>query len=369
MIHIVLDTNIYRSNPGRNNLNFLAIEKLANAGWAKLHIPYVVEREIQTQQREIYSKDLEKAQSGLSGLSRKQLSPDVLTKINLLKTQLDAESENILLDAEKQLVDWAESIDANRHPLCLDQARTALEAYFHGLPPLKAPKIRDDIPDSFVVQAINKLCLENGDIHVVAGDKKIRDAFSEIKTVTVYKDLSDFIESEIIQNELKDIDLLDNIEEIKLDLQAYEDECGEISIRISNDVGEAIVGNTISDPSIPDDNNEATIDGYYDAEDIEFDFTELAYYGNGQFGFPFSLKIIVSATYYIFKADYYCMDDAPSVTDHNDHYFEAEDEFEVIVTGTVSISIDRDKINMDEFSECIDQDSIAIDEVQSIELS
>lgn len=369
MIHIVLDTNIYRNNPGRNNLNFQAIEKLANAGWAKLHIPYVVEREFQTQQREIYSKDLEKAQSGLSGLSRKQLSPDVLAKIQLLKNQLDAESENILLDAEKQIVDWAESIDANRYPLCLDQARTALEAYFHGFPPLKAPKIRDDIPDSFVVQAINKLCLENGDIHVVAGDKKIRDAFSERKTVTVYKDLSDFIESEIIQNELKDIDLFDNIEEIKLALQAYEDECGEISTRISNDVGEAIVGNTISDPSIPDDNNEATIDGYDDAEDIEFDFTELAYYGNGQFGFPFNLKIIVSATYYIFKADYYCMDDAPSVTDHNDHYFEAEDEFEVMVTGTVSISIDRDKINMDEFSECIDQDSIAIDEVQSIDLS
>jgi len=60
LIHIVLDTNIYRNNPGRNNLNFQAIEKLANAGWLKLHVPYVVEREFQTQQREIYSRDLEK---------------------------------------------------------------------------------------------------------------------------------------------------------------------------------------------------------------------------------------------------------------------------------------------------------------------
>lgn len=329
----------------------------------------MVEREFQTQQREIYSKDLEKAQSGLSGLSRKQLSPDLLAKINLLKTQLDAESENILLDAEKQLVDWAESIDANRYPLCLDQARTALEAYFHGFPPLKAPKIRDDIPDSFVVQAINKLCFESGDMHVIAGDKKIRGAFFESKTVTVYEKLSDFIESEIIQNELKDPDLLNNIEEIRLALQAYENEFGEISTKIASDVGEAIIGNIITDPSIPDDNNEATIDGYDEAEDIEFDFTELTYYGNGQFGFPFNLKIIVSATYNIFKSDYYCMDDAPSITDHNDHYFEAEDEFEVMVTGTASISIDRDKINMDEFSKCIDHDSIAIDEVQSIELS
>jgi len=293
----------------------------------------------------------------------------MLEKINLLKAQLCAESDNILLDAEKQLVDWAESINANRYPLCLDQAQTALEAYFQGLPPLKAPKIRDDIPDSFVVQAITKIYHENGDLHLVAGDQKIRDAFSESKTITVYKELSDFIESEIIQNELKDIDLLDNIEAIKLAIKAYEDEYGEISTSISNDIGEAILYKTICDPSIQDDNHEATIDGYYDAEDIAFDFAELTYYGNGQFGFPFSLKIIVCATYYIFKADYYCMEDAPSVTDHNDHYFEAEKEFEVMVTGTVSISIDRNKINMDEFSKCVDQDSIAIDEVQSIELS
>ena len=62
------------------------------------------------------------------------------------------------------------------------------------------------------------------------------------------------------------------------------------------------------------------------------------------------------------------MEDAPSVTDHNDHYFEAEDEFEVIVTGTVSISIDRDNMKLDKFSECINQDLIAIDEIESIEL-
>ena len=85
MIHIVLDTNIYRHNPSRDNLNFKAVEKLAAARWLKLHIPYVVEREFQTQQRKIYSKDLEKAKSGLSGLLRKQLSPEVLEELNCIK--------------------------------------------------------------------------------------------------------------------------------------------------------------------------------------------------------------------------------------------------------------------------------------------
>jgi hypothetical protein len=202
LIHVVLDTNIYRSHPSRNNLSFQALEKLANAGWVKLYIPYVIEREFQTQQREIYSKDLAKVQAGLSGLIRKPLSPGLLDKLNFLKSQLDIESENILSDAEKQFVQWAESIDANRYPLCIDQTRAAFEAYFQGFPPFKEPKIREDIPDSFIVQAIKKLCTDIEELHVVVGDKKIIDTFSDSKTVTVYKDLSEFIESKIIQNEL-----------------------------------------------------------------------------------------------------------------------------------------------------------------------
>lgn len=76
MIHVVLDTNIYRDNPRRDNLHFKALEKLSKAGVIRLHIPYVVMREFQTQQREIYSKDLAKTTSGLHSLSKKQLDTD-----------------------------------------------------------------------------------------------------------------------------------------------------------------------------------------------------------------------------------------------------------------------------------------------------
>ena len=373
MIHVVLDTNIYRNNPSRNNLNFKAIERLANSNLVKLHIPYVVEREFQTQQREIYSQDLSKVLSGLSALTRKQLSIDILRKLNSLKDELDAESNHILSDAEDQLVQWSENIGANRYPLCLDQAHTALEAYFQGSPPLITAKVREDIPDSFIVQAINKLHANNGLMHVVAGDKKVRASFSDIETIVTHESLSEFIESDVVQNELKDLDLLDNIEVINSAIQNYENDFGEISYKIDHDIGEEIIWGMIGDSSIHDDNNEATINGYYEAEDIELDFTELAYYGNGQFGIPFGLRIMVSAVYYIFKSEYYSMDASrepvPSVTDHNDHYFEAEDDFDVVVNGMASISIDRDNIDFDEFSECVDDASIGIDSVESIVLS
>jgi hypothetical protein len=313
LLHVVLDTNIYRANPKRDNLGFQAIVKLADAGWLKLHIPYVIEREFQTQQRELCLKDLNTAKSGLLGLTKKQLSEETLAMLTSIKSQLEDEWENILLDSEQQFVEWAEDIEANRYPLCLDQTNKAMEAYFKGLPPLTSPKERKDIPDSFIVQAIDKLCIEHGLLYVVSNDQKIVNTFSKTKQVTIFSDLSDLIASEAIQNELKDLDVIKNIDEIKTAFESYETEHGDIAGVISNEIGNELYGKTISDASIPDDNHEATIVGYDDAEDLDFDFNSLTYYGDGQFGIPFSLKINVSAFYYIFKADYYCMDEGPSL--------------------------------------------------------
>lgn len=372
MIHVLLDTNIYRHNPSRDNLQFKALEKLAKAKAIRLHIPYIVMREFQTQQREIYSKNLTKALSGLSGLARKQLSSDILDKLKALKKELDNESENILSDAENQITQWAKTIDANLFPLCIEQTNAALEAYFQGKPPLKSIKNREDIPDSFIVQSIYKLNTEHNGIHVVAGDGKVRDAFSDLDTVSTYESLANFIETAFIQDELKDIDLINNIGSIVTALQQHENQGSEILSFISSNIGETIVWQTFTDQSIPDDNHEATVNSYGEPEDIVLEFSDIAYYGNGQFGIPFNLKIIVLADYYIFKSDYYSMnpeiEHIPSVTDHNDHYFEAEEEFELCINGLVSVSIDRDNINLEKFSESVIEGGIEIDEITGIEL-
>ena len=372
LINIVLDTNIYRNNPSRDNLHFKALEKLSTAGLLCIHIPYVVLREFQTQQREIYSKDLAKALSGLSGLSRKLFDKEVLDKLNATRIALEQDSGSILSNAENQITTWAGNIGAKVYPLCIDQANLALEAYFQGSPPLKSIKNREDIPDSFIVQSINKLASEFNQIHVVAGDGKVRDAFSKQDEIKTYESLSDFIETGDVQNELKEVDLIVNIDQIVEAIQQFESDNSEIQYSLSRDVGEAIVWKTFSDPSIRDDNHEATISSYGEAEDIELDLSNVGYYGNGQFGIPFKLKIIVMADYCIFKSDYYGIDheteNVPSVTDLNDHYFDAQEEFELYVSGLVSITVDRENINMSDILESIVEDSIEIGEITSIEL-
>lgn len=372
MIHVVLDTNIYRNNPKRDNLHFKAIEKLSKAGSLCLHIPYVVLREFQTQQRETYSQDLKNAVTGLSGLSKKLLDKDILDKLSAMNDELENESENILSNAESQITNWANNIGAKLHQLCLDQASLALEAYFQGNPPLKSVKNREDIPDSFIVQSIYKLNSETNGIHVVANDKKVRGAFSQEETITTYESLADFIGTDLIQNELKEVDLIDNIGQIVTAIKEFESKSSEIKHFLSSNIGESIIWKTFSNLSIPDDNHEATVISYGEAEDTELDFLEIGYYGNSQFGIPFRLKITVLACYYIFKSDYYCMDpeneNVPSVTDHNDHYFQAQQEFELCVSGLVSVTVDKNNIDLDDFSNSIVEDGFGIDEIVKIEL-
>ena len=197
MIHTFLDTNIYRDNSKRDNVHFKALIKLSKAGLLCLHIPYVVLREFQTQQRDICSKNLAEAISGLEGLSKKPLDEDILEKLASVKAELEGESaENILSSAENQITKWADSIGAKVHPLCIDQVSLALEAYFQGKPPLKLAKKREDIPDSFIVQSILKLRGDHGPIHVVTGDKKVMEAFDDEKNIDAYGSLSHFTEND-----------------------------------------------------------------------------------------------------------------------------------------------------------------------------
>jgi len=370
LIHLVIDTNIFRASPDRNSANFHALERLSLSKKVQLYVPYVVEREFQTQQRELCAKDFDKTISGLKGLSRRHLSKSVISSINEIKSKLIDDRDMILSDAEKQFIDWVDSINGIPVPLCIDQATESLEAYFCGKPPLKTIKNREDIPDSFIVRSIEKIHKKNGCLVVIAGDKKVRNSFSEIEDISTYETLSGFIESDNTQNIIKELDLVDNIDDINRALGACEDSTSMIKHTIASSVGESVMWKVIHNAGIPDDNNEATISSFGEAEDIKLDFDDMSYYGNGVFGIPFKLKMEVLADYYIFKADYYGLDpnNLPSVTDHNDHYYEAQEDFMICVLGLATINIDWNTLNLNDISSSFDEEIVEIDEIESIEL-
>lgn len=367
MINIVLDTNIYRKNPSRSDLPFQALARLAKAGQVKVHIPYIVEREFQTYRRSLCQDDMRNADSALRSLLKKELSPATKTLVQGTLDGIEEYKEALLLDAEQSLPAWANDIGALRQELTIEQSRGALEAYFQGSAPLTEPKKRNDIPDSFIFQAI-KAIPNTSPLVVISEDGKLADAISPLENVSAFNSLAAFIEKESTQALIVDLDIADKLPQIIAILQQHQADTNEISSSINGEIGERLVNTTIHSSEIPDDNNEATVTGYYDAKDIELHFEEANYFGSGDIGVPFSLSIRVSAYFYIYKSDYYGMDLNISVVDHNDHYFQAEDEFPLSVSGTARISVPMPTLLALDADNIPDALEVTIDSVEEVEI-
>lgn len=367
MINIVLDTNIYRKNPSRSDLPFQALARLAKADLVKVHLPYLVEREFQTYRRSLCQKDLSSAESALSSLLKKELSPASKALVEATLAGIKEYWEAVLIDAEQSLPAWAADIGAIRQELTLEQSKSALEAYFQGTAPLTEAKKRSDIPDSFIFQAVKSIPTTSP-LVVISEDGKLANAISPIENASTFNSLAAFIEEQSTQALIVDLDITDKLPQIIAIIEQHQAETNEISTSIGGEIGERLVNTTIHSSDIPDDNNEATVTGYNDAEDIELHFEEANYFGNGDIGLPFSLSVTVSAYFYIYKSDYYAMDLDIGVIDHNDHYFQAEDEFHLSVSGTARISVPMPTLLSLEADDIADALEVTIDSIEEVEV-
>ena len=147
MIHLVLDTCIYSRRPRLDSKEFLLLKGMAASGKIILHVPFVVEREFTTQ---LEHDQREKLQSAIKQVSRalsfEPHGPHSEKLAGQLRSLKSAFSELVQERAEA-FINWLAEAGAVRHPLTLEQALEAMEAYFTGAPPLKQPKVRKDIPD------------------------------------------------------------------------------------------------------------------------------------------------------------------------------------------------------------------------------
>ena len=59
MMHVLIDSSIYRTDPKRTKVDFQAITRLAVAGRIQLHLPHYVREEFLTQQVDNLSKEFD----------------------------------------------------------------------------------------------------------------------------------------------------------------------------------------------------------------------------------------------------------------------------------------------------------------------
>ncbi len=120
-----------------------------------------------------------------------------------------------------------------------------------------------------------------------------------------------------------------------------------IESAIDSDLNDTLQGKTVESTQIPDDNNEATVLDVGEAKEIILNVEQLKINSNYKFIIPFKLKVECLLTYFIFKADYYTLDESQmesiSIDDWNDHDYEAEEYYLLEVEGLVSVNIVEDE--------------------------
>lgn len=377
MMHVILDTNIYRKNPRLNDMDFNALSRLGKARRIQLYIPYIVKREFQSQQFLKSQQAINIIDKQLDILLRNNLTSSTKPLIKKIKSNLLENQEKILLDSEKIFEEWYSALNSKIIDLSLEQTKTAWETYFKGILPFKEPKIRNDIPDAFIVQAIEEVLSKVDSLFLICEDEKIKDTYCNHSKIRLCNSLSEFIKIPDIQDELKASDFMENINLISEIFVAHEKKSRLLKNKLQSNLDDKIIDMSIEHYSIPDDNNEATIISCYEPENININLETYSYYGDGVLGFDFNSTIRVGIFFYLFKGDYHGDNEQSDyyITDHNDHYYEVETECEIRVLGTIGVNFDYKTLNVQEIerlkeNDKIDQyisDEIEI-EIDSIEL-
>lgn len=367
MIHVAIDTSALEDNKSLIDANYKALKRLVDTQEITIHIPYIVKREIETQEKEFYLEKYKQLQTSLRKFDRVQKPAELYQKINQIKAEIDQLETTILEDAERFSKAWVEGLNSQICELNQDQTNNAWEAYFNGTAPLTSKKERQDIPDSFVCRGIEKIQSDVTDLVVLAKDNKIYKTFKNKPNYEVHKSIREFISSEQIQSKLEELDTITGINIVKSEIQnlvgfiqKFEASTNMIKDYLESNVGERIVDSSIFNvPYSNDADGEATISSFYDGQNISINLTKPTHYGENQIGFEFELEIEVIVDFFIDKSDYYLEfynDNAEgpniSVDDWNDHVFHAESEVNVKVKGTVSIKIDTSNQDFAEIANC-----------------
>lgn len=364
---VFFDTNIWRGK-SRKSSAIKSIQRLARSKKVSMLLPYIVEHEFKTQTIDAGTKEFVRHLDSL----QEKIDSTEGRLLKLLKSQKSFTEKNYqraLNDIGKATDLYMKKFNLERIELSLEQTVSSFQAYFKGDLPFSSVKFRKDIPDSFIFQSIIEYSSNHPveRFYLVIRDEGLKTSLDKLNNpqFCTFKTVDELIRHTDFQSIFANEFVNKNINAIKKSLSAKRN-----LIKLT----EAIEGQVYDKVSFKDfrtsidyaDNNEAIVNSVNDLDmsTIQFDFNEITDYGGGEVVLPFSVDAEVLANYFIYKSDLWAMDGAPSYSDHNDHYVEAEDYFEVRLDGLLTIDIDapsnnqsKFKVNMINYSSCeIDSD-------------
>jgi hypothetical protein len=221
--------------------------------------------------------------------------------------------------------------------------------YFEGNPPFKNKKNRDDFPDAFIYQCVKDLIRKDVyEIHCITNDNNFGEALLKLNRVQVYKSINNFLKSETLASAIKAIK-----EELEWNetLAVLKPLMPSLSDEIKNRLEELYVDDVkykyIEHAEIPSDNNEALIEGVYEAIDITIEWDELESIGPGIITLPFSITCEADLEFPVYHANAYTVPEGVQVSygDHEaDQFFEAYGNVTLLIDGIMSLEFESEKI-------------------------
>lgn len=374
MLHVVLDTSIYTGNPRRSSPPFWALMRLAKASAVKLYISEITTREFASQQREKVETPLKEVVASLKRLRKANAVDKFNTFANSTIAAAEAMSSNAAPESAKEFAKWLKDLKVSEIAMTLEDAQGAFEAYFAGEPPFKSTKNREDIPDAFIWQAVQRLAKTQERLYFVVNDGALRETAKQCKNIATYAKLDEFIQAKECQDALKAISADENRDKNR---ERIEDRFPHIlpglTKIVESEMLNALDGKEVRDSKIPDDNNEGLIIGVGDVSNVEFSLEKTEYYGEDDIGIFFRATVDCTLNYAIYKADYYLLDEEEtegmSIDERNKHYFDVDEDYSLEVSGTLTLKIDgemlEDELEDEELDEIIlnSDTDVEVDEI------
>jgi len=371
MTNIVIDTNILRKNPKRDNAEFEALKILSKGNKLKIYLPYIIKKEFLSQYIEQNIKPLDNIISELKTLEKKSFNQQFTDSFLEKESEFIEVKKNLIEDIEKEFLEWCKELNIVDIELNFEQLSQSIEKYFLGKPPYQSIKSRKDIPDSIIFESLKEIKTTNCDLIFISEDKNLSKHCSELD-INVYSSLEDFIKSKKTQLELTNGEnFIDNIYE---ELSEYlDDNYPIIDGFIFSYKFEDKIGCSIESYLIQSDDNRADVTYVDYPYNIHTDFDDISYYGNNKIGFTVSFDVDIDTDVFIFKSDYYSLENEYSFYDDwNEHYFLTNAKFRINVRVKVLLSINKTIIELDDkeidFKSFLDFNTLEIDEIYDIEV-
>jgi rRNA-processing protein FCF1 len=369
MLRVVIDTNNLPLSAESKSAAMVRLDKLLDEGVLTVLMPAVIAEEWRTQRLEGLKGQLQKASTALSGLaSEKALLTDAvgaafasaLEKLDELTPKAEELSHALLERLVTRLK--AEVIETGGH------GERVLASYFRGDPPFSSPKSRKDFPDAFLFETVRAAVGQAGEdtVAVATKDANLAKHLSKLGGVLIFDSLEALVESDEVRGLVSALEQetlwRQRIPQVIERLQELSD--ADLVARVSDSFVDKLALRNVSHPSIPADNQDATVSMVDDPTDIEIDWDDVSDYGPGLLRIPFSCSSELLLDFYVYYADAYGMNsDHISITwaDPETHrFFDAQSYTTAHVEGYLlyrvtgwqdGVQLDNVEITVDAISE------------------